>query len=421
MDGTTPNLLSIADQEIDMSSIDFEIELSETEKAVQETVHRFAAEVLRPVGQQLDKMPDPQRTIDADSIVWKTMEQYNQLGLNTLGASDNDLSPIENARLNAIITEELGWGDAGLALTMGTQGGGLVSWLANMSGNAELVKRYGGDNKQEIGCWAITEPDHGSDTLTTNQPHFNDPAVKANCIAVRDGDEYVIRGQKSSWVSAAPIATVVALYCTIDGDRGFEGGGIAIVPLDLPGIAKGKPLDKIGQRSMPQGEIFFDEARIPAEYMIVGQDNYKMALQGTLTIANSWMATTFSGVARSAFDLANAYAKERVQGGKPIKEHQSVKLRLFDMFRKVETASSFARRVSIINNATERGQLHYAIAAKTYATRVAFDVASEAVQIFGGNGLSREYPIEKIMRDARASMIEDGCNEVLSIVGAEYL
>ncbi len=404
-----------------MSSIEFEIEVSETERAVQESVHRFAEEVLRPVGQELDKMSDPQKTIDKDSIVWDAMAKYRELGINTLGQADNDLSPVENARLNAIIFEEMGWGDAGLALTMSSQGGGMVTWLANISGNDELIRRYGGDSPDEIGCWAITEPDHGSDTLALNQPHFNDPEVKANCIAVKDGDEYIIRGQKSSWVSAAPIATVMALYCTIGGDRGFEGGGVAVVPLDLPGISKGKPLNKIGQRSMPQGEVFFDEVRIPADYMIMDQDTYKTALQGTLTMANSWMGTTFAGVARSAFDLANQYSKERIQGGKPIREHQSVKLRLFDMFRKVESASAFARKASIINNATDQARLHYAIASKTYATRVAFDVASEALQIFGGNGLSKEYPIEKIMRDARASMIEDGCNEVLSIVGAEDL
>ena len=404
-----------------MSSIDYEVDLGETERAMVDTVHRFAEEVMRPVGQELDKMQDPQDTINPDSVVWKAMAQYRELGINTLSTEDSDMTPTERARINAIIAEELGWGDAGLALTLTTQGGGMVSWLANMSGHEELIKRFGGSNPEEIGCWAITEPDHGSDTLAMNQPHFNDPSIKANCIASKDGDEYVIRGQKSSWVSAAPIATVMALYCTIEGNRGFEGGGIAVVPLDLPGISKGKPLDKIGQRSLPQGEVFFDEVRIPADYMIFDQETYKTALHGTLTMANSWMSVTFSGVARSAFDLANQYAKERIQGGKPICQHQSVKLRLFDMYRKVETASNFARKVSIINNATDKGQLHYAIAAKTYATRVAFDVASEALQIFGGNGLTREYPIEKIMRDARASMIEDGCNEVLSIVGAEDL
>jgi len=404
-----------------MSSIDYEVDLGETERAMIDTVHRFAEEVMRPVGQELDKMQDPQETINPDSVVWKAMAQYRELGINTLSTEDSDMTPIERGRINAIISEELGWGDAGLALTLTTQGGGMVSWLANLSGHEELIKRFGGSNPEEIGCWAITEPDHGSDTLAMNQPHFNDPTIKANCVASKDGDEYVIRGQKSSWVSAAPIATVMALYCTIEGNRGFEGGGIAVVPLDLPGISKGKPLDKIGQRSMPQGEVFFDEVRIPADYMIFDQETYKTALHGTLTMANSWMSVTFSGVARSAFDLANQYAKERIQGGKPICEHQSVKLRLFDMYRKVETASNFARKVSIINNATDKGQLHYAIAAKTYATRVAFDVASDALQIFGGNGLTREYPIEKIMRDARASMIEDGCNEVLSIVGAEDL
>lgn len=404
-----------------MSSIDFETDLGDTERAIQETVHRFAAEVMRPVGQELDKMPDPQQTIETDSIIWDAMAKFGELGIDTLGTIDSEFTPAENARIQAIICEELGWGDAGLALTMTTQGGGLVSWLANMSGSDELIKRYGGNNPKEIGCWAITEPDHGSDTLAMNQPHFNDPSIKANCIAVKDGDEYVIRGQKSSWVSAAPIATVMALYCTIDGNRGFEGGGVAVVPLDLPGISRGKPLNKIGQRSMPQGEVFFDEVRIPAEYMIFDQETYRTALHGTLTLANSWMGVTFAGVARSAFDLANQYSKERVQGGRPICEHQSVKLRLFDMYRKVETASAFARKVSIVNNGSEQGKLHYAIASKTYATRVAFDVASEAVQIFGGNGLSKEYPIEKILRDARASMIEDGCNEVLSIVGAADL
>ncbi len=404
-----------------MSALDYEIDLGETERAMLDTVHRFAAEVLRPVGQELDKMQDPQDTIEAGSAMWTAMSRYKELGINTLSPGNTDFTPVQTARLNAIINEELGWGDAGLALVVATQGAGMVNWLANLSGNNELIKKYGSGDCDEIGCWAITEPDHGSDTLAMNQPHFNDPAVRANCIATKDGDEYVIRGQKSSWVSGAPIATVMALYCTIEGNHGFEGGGVAVVPLDLPGISKGKALDKLGQRAMPQGEVFFDEVRIPADYMIFNQDTYKTALHGTLTMANSWMSVTFAGVARAAFELANQYSKERIQGGKPICEHQSVKLRLFDMYRKVETASNFARKVSVINNGTEQGQLHYAIAAKTYSTRVAFDVASEALGIFGGNGLSKEYPIEKILRDARASMIEDGCNEVLSIVGASDL
>jgi alkylation response protein AidB-like acyl-CoA dehydrogenase len=132
------------------------------------------------------------------------------------------------------------------------------------------------------------------------------------------------------------------------------------------------------------------------------------------------MGNTFVGVAQAAFELALDYAKERIQGGVPIIQHQSVKARLFQMFRKVEAARSLARRVSM-NNAVNPGQLQYAIASKVTSTTTAFEVASDALQIFGGNGLSREYPIEKLMRDARAAMIEDGCNDVLSLAGADEL
>jgi acyl-CoA dehydrogenase len=403
-----------------MSSIDFELEVNDTERQIQSTIHRFAEEVMRPVGQKLDKMHDPQQVIDADSILWETFDKYEQLGIDALQSQDLDLTPIQRARIRAIICEEMGWGDAGLALTLGSRGGGFVGMFATLSGQSDLIGKYATPGNKEIGCWAITEPDHGSDTLALTEPHFSDASITANCIARKDGDEYVIRGQKASWVSGAPIATVAALYCTIEGDRGFEGGGVAVVPLDLPGVSKGKPLDKIGQRALPQGEIFFDDVRIPEGYMVVGQDAYATTLNTTLILANSFMGVTFAGVARSAFDLARQYASERVQGGVPINQHQSVKLRLFDMFRKVESASSFCRKVQIYNSVGE-GKLHLAIASKTYSTRVAFEVASEAVQIYGGNGLSREYPVEKIMRDARASMIEDGCNEILSIVGASGL
>lgn len=401
-----------------MSSTDFELDLTHEEREIRDTVHRFAAEVLRPVGRELDRMTS-EEVADKGSPLWHVFDQYDALGVAGLNMPDPDVSPIAQARMQAIILEELGWGDSGLAVSLACRG--MMATWAYQTGQQELIERYAMPGNKEVGCWAITEPDHGSDTLASTEPHYTDPAVKANCIARRDGDEYVIRGQKSSWVSNGPIATASALFCTIEGDKGFDGGGVALVPLDLPGVSKGKPLDKLGQRALPQGEIFFDDVRIPASYMLADQASYTGTLNRQLTMANAFMGVSFSGVARSAFDLANAYAEERIQGGKPIKQHQSVKLRLFDMFRRVETASAFARKVMVYNTVSEVPQLHYSIAAKTYCTQAAFDVSSMALQIFGGNGLSREYPIEKIMRDARASLIEDGCNEVLSIVGAASL
>ena len=402
-----------------MSSIDFEVDLSHEESEIQSTIHRFAEEVLRPAGQELDRMSDPQQVCDKGSLLWEIFEKYDALGIGGLNFADADIPPAVQARIQSIVLEELAWGDAGLALSLACRG--MMGMYAELSGQADLIERFATPGNKEVGCWAITEPDHGSDTLAMSEPHFKDASIKANCIAKKDGDDYIIKGQKSSWVSNGPIATVAALFCTIDGDKGLEGGGVAVVPLDLPGVSKGKPLDKIGQRALPQGEIFFDEVRIPGGYMLAGQENYKDVLNMQLTLANSFMGVSFTGVARSAYDLAVQYASERIQGGKPINQHQSVKLRLFDMFRKVETASAFARKIHMYNAASGTPKLHYSIASKTYCTRVAFDVASEAIQIFGGNGLSKEYPVEKIMRDARASMIEDGCNEVLSIVGASSL
>jgi acyl-CoA dehydrogenase len=186
-------------------------------------------------------------------------------------------------------------------------------------------------------------------------------------------------------------------------------------------VSRGKPLDKLGQRALPQGEIHFDDVRVPASYMVIGKDLYGMTIEMVLALANAYMGSTFSGVARSAYELALAYAKERVQGGRPIIEHPAVRSRLFKMFAKVEAARSMARRVHLLGGAGPVPPVQYSMASKIFATSTAFEVASEALQIFGGNGLTKEYPIEKILRDARASMIEDGCNEVLSIVGGARL
>ncbi len=335
-----------------------------------------------------------------------------------LESPESGLEPLERARLEALVHEELGWGDAGFAI--GLSASRFPGDFARLSGNPELVEQFCAPDNDQIGCWAITEPDHGSDTLAFTEPTFVDSSVRPNCVARRDGDEYVIQGQKSAWVSNGGIATAAALFCTLDPGQGLHGGGICLVPLDLPGVSRGKPLDKLGQRALNQGEIFFDDVKVPAVNMVIGADAYAPVLESILAIANATVATILVGVARAAFEHALDYAKERVQGGRPIFEHQSVRSRLFKMFSQVEAARSLARRV-VLHNGTAEPLVQYSIAAKTICTTTAFEVASAAVQIFGGNGLSREYPVEKLLRDARASMIEDGCNEVLGLVAATKL
>jgi alkylation response protein AidB-like acyl-CoA dehydrogenase len=393
---------------------DLDFDLSEDERQIKDVAHRFAAEVLRPAGQTLDKLTADE-VIAPGSIFWDVFNQYQQLSFSEL---DPEMDPVAVARLRCIISEELGWGDSGLAVALGVAG--MPALLATMVENQELMERF---LPTDLGCWAITEPNHGSDMID-----FNDQAIatgtergKLNCIARGEGDEYVISGQKSAWVSNGSIANSAALYCATETADGLSGGGIFLVPLGLEGVTRGKPLHKIGQRALNQGEIFFDQVRIPASHMICGPSDYSLMTDMTLCMANSGMGMTFVGTARAALELALDYARERVQGGVPIIQHQSVKARLFTMYRKVEAARALSRRVSLYNAGSEMPALEAAIASKVTSTQTAFEVASDALQIFGGAGTSQEYPIEKIFRDARVSMIEDGCNEVLGLVAADRL
>jgi alkylation response protein AidB-like acyl-CoA dehydrogenase len=401
-----------------MPLTDIDLDLTDEERSIRDTVHTFAADVMRPAGAALDRLADPADVIARDSVLWDVFAKFRALGLDGI-ENDAELAGTPRlARIHYLIQEELGWGDSGLAISLGVAN--FPAMFARLLGRPELIERFADPKRNDIGCWAITEPNHGSDVLGFNQSFFTDPKVRADCIARKDGDGWIINGQKAAWVSNGSIATVATLFCTIDPSHGLAGGGVALVPLDCPGVSRGTPLDKIGQRALNQGEIFFDEVRIPAEYMIVGADAYQLVVEMVLCMANAHMGTTFVGLTRAALEHSLAYAAERVQGGQPIVRHQNVKLKLFEMFRSFEASRALARRV-FVYNATQPPLLEYSIASKTFCTQAAFEAANAAVQIFGGNGLSREYPVEKLLRDARAALIEDGCNDILSLVGADKL
>jgi len=164
-----------------MASIDLDLELSDEERQLQETVHKFAAEVMRPAGIALDKLADPEEVIAEGSILWDVFEKHKALGLEALEDPASGFTPGQQARRRSIISEEFGWGDSGLAISFGVNG--FPRTLALLSGKPHLIERYARPGL--LGCWAITEPDHGSDTLACSEPHFVDPAVKANCIATK--------------------------------------------------------------------------------------------------------------------------------------------------------------------------------------------------------------------------------------------
>lgn len=404
-----------------MAFQDIDFDLSEEERNVRDLVRKFALEVMRPAGEALDRLAAEDAA--RHSLLREVHERWDGLGIRLFTAAPSSFTPIQLARLLCLVTEELGWGDAGLTISLGAAE--FPAMLAQASQNPDLISAF---PVNKIGCWAITEPDHGSDVLDMSNERGRPWARKPNCIARRDGDDYVIDGQKAAWVSNGPIAEAAALYTAVDNGDGSLGRGVFLVDLHAPGVSRGKPLEKLGQRALPQGEIFFDAVRVPSANMVIPPEMYPMSLELTLCTANGFMGATFVGCARAAFELALDYAKERVQGGGPIIGHQAVQLKLFEMFRKIEAARSLNRRVvlyNVVNNPIIGGDagafpaVHYAIASKVTSTQTAFETATEAVQVFGGNGLSRQYPVEKLLRDARASLIEDGANEVLSLHAAQ--
>ena len=405
-----------------MAYPDIDLNLTDEQKALRDMVRKFGAEVMRPAGIELDKLGDPADVIADESILWDVFKQFRELGLHTTGFSKSiggmaeDMDPM----MGILLLEEMGYADAGLTISL---------YVASMPFAfcqflpvpelRDLARQYVEDKDCKlIGCWGITEPEHGGDwSLGGDKPECG-PSLRG----VLKGDEYIINGQKAAWVSNGTIATHSVLHVGLDPSRGMQGQGIAICPLDLPGITRGKPLDKIGQRPLNQGEIFFDDVHLPKEYMIMtprpasesaGEGGGLFGSGGGIPMGS--MAVMFGGLARAALDEAIKYAKDRIQGGVPIIEHKNIKLKLFEMFMLTESARSLSRRLQLYNTMSGSSSMLHTMAGKWMSTETAFRVASEAIQIFGGNGLSREYAIEKIFRDARAAMIEDGTNEVLAL------
>lgn len=406
-----------------MAYKNIDINLSNEAVSMLREVEKFSMEVMRPAGIELDRLNDPAEVIKKDARLWDVFKGAQEMDLHLmqmpkhLGGLAGELDPMAGL----LITEQLGYADAGLTIGLGVAA--LPFTTAAMFPMPEMqamAKAFCADKSGEmIGCWAITEPDHGTDwTLGGNKPKCG-PSV----TAVLKGDEFIVNGEKSEWVSNGTIATHAMLHVGLCPERGMEGQGLAIIPLDLPGISRGKPLNKMGQRSLNQGSIIFQDAKIPKKYMAVPNPDFlRMTAGPAIANVNGGMAVVFAGLAKAAYDEACIYARKRIQGGVPIYEHKNIKLKLMQMFMHVEAARANVRRMALYNLANpSKPSVAHAVAAKCLSTETAFHTASDAMQIFGGYGLAREYPIEKIFRDARAGMIEDGVNEALLLKASEFM
>lgn len=301
----------------------------------------------------------------------------------------------------AALIEQMAIADAGFATTISASGLGMKPVL--IAGSEELKKRAcslivdGG-----FGAFCLTEPMAGSD------------ASAGKTTAVRDGDSYILNGRKC-FITNGAVASFYCVTAMTDKSQGTKGISMFFVEEGTPGLSTGNHENKMGIRTSNTCDVVFEDCRIPASNLI-GQEGkgFKIAMQ-TLDQARTWMGCVATGIAQRGIDEAIAYGKERIQFGKPIIKNQALQFKIADMEIKTETA-----RQMVAHALTKMDMgLPYAkesAIAKCYASDIAMEVASEAIQMFGGYGYSREYPVEKLLRDAKIFQIFEGTNEIQRIV-----
>jgi alkylation response protein AidB-like acyl-CoA dehydrogenase len=391
--------------------------------ALKSHAQRFANERMRPAAEALNRLPGPEQILAAGSPLWEVIKAAYQQRWHSA------LVPLEAGGLGlrgidlAVLFEELGWASADMAVSLMLTGlpFSFVAAARNTDLIEEFVRPFAADREAKlIGCWAISEPEHGSDQFLLGTEEFSDLSLSGQLRAYPDGEEYVTNGAKSAWVANAAIATHMVASLTLFSERNVAGKAIAFIPLDLPGVTREQPMDMLGQRALAQAAVHFKNVRLPRRYLLVERSHYEDELAKTLVFVHAAMGAIFTGVARAAFDLAVSHAQTREQGGKPLVMHQLVQKRLFEMYTRIEAARALSRAAMLYDEKTGP-ILERAVAAKVFCTQAAFDVADSAMTLFGAQGLAKDHPAAKLFRDARASLMECGSNDVLALLAANRL
>lgn len=306
----------------------------------------------------------------------------------------------------AALFEEMAKADAGFATTISASGLGMKPVLI---AGSEEQKNYVADLAMEggLGAFCLTEPGAGSD------------ASSGTTTAVKDGDEYVLNGRKC-FITNGAVASYYCITASTDKSKGVKGLSMFLVPAGTPGLSSGKEEDKMGIRTSNTTDVVLEDCRIPASNLIGEEGKGFSIAMKTLDQARAWMGCIAVGIAQRGIDEAKKYTDERIQFGKAINANQAIQFKLADMDIQTEVA-----RQMVANALTRMDMgLSYnreSAIAKCFASDIAMRVAEDAIQLFGGYGYSREYPVEKLLRDAKIFQIFEGTNEILRIVVANNL
>ncbi len=376
----------------------FDFQPTDDQKLLIETARRFAREQIMPVAAEADregKFPEG------------VMEKAHELGLVN-GEIPEDAGGFGLGCLdNCLVIEELAYGCVGIAVPMAVNT--LASAPLFIAGNKEQKQRYLGELLEEpcFAAYGITEPGAGSDVAAMRT------SVK------KDGDGYILNGQKA-FITNADWSRWIVIFGTLD--RSFKHKGICafVVPRDTPGLSIGKKEDKLGQRASNTADVILEDVRVGPEHLLGKEgEGFKIAMK-TFDRTRPWIGALASGLMRRALDESVAYAKERVTFGRPIGAHQAVQFMLAEMAIKLEATALLTRRAAWQVDRGNPVSIDSALA-KAFGADSAMSVAVDAVQIFGGYGYSREYPVEKLLRDAKLLQIYEGTSQIQRMVIGRHL
>jgi acyl-CoA dehydrogenase len=398
---------------------DFSLSLNEDQLQIQKWVHDFAEDVIRPAAHEWD---------EREEFPWPIVEEAAKIGLYSFdffaSASMNDPSGLTLP----MTLEELFWGDAGIGLSI--FGSGLAAAGIAANGTPEQVLEWvpqcfgSGPDGVKIAAYCVSEPDAGSDVSS----------LKTRAVYDQAKDEWVLNGTKA-WATNGGIAHLHVVTATVDSSLGSRGQASFIIPEGTPGISQGQKYKKHGIRASHTAEVVLDDCRVPSSMLLGGRERLEAKLararEGQKTGEKQPAMATFEatrpsvaamavGIARAAYEESLAYAKDRVAFGKPIIENQAIAFMLADMITEIEAARLLVWRAAWL--ARNGGYINAeGSQCKLKAGRVAVWATERAIQIHGGYGYTREYPVERMHRDAKIFDIFEGTEQIQQLVIARAI
>jgi alkylation response protein AidB-like acyl-CoA dehydrogenase len=376
-------------------------QLTDEQEQMRQLARRFTEREIRPVAAEYD---------ESDETPWPVLHKAAQVGLMSYQYSEEygggDVSSILTS---CIVTEELAWGCLGIAVAI--TGAGLAAVPITIAGTDEQKARYipwfCDADRVRLGAFALTEPEAGSD------------AASICTTAVRDGDHYVLNGQKR-FITHGGIADLYAIFATVDPKLGHQGITAFIVEKDMPGLSAGKKEDKMGMRACHTGDVILEDVRVPVENRLGQEGEGFVIAMKSFEHTRPIVAACAVGVARAAYEYAFQYARERVQFGKPIIAKQAIRFMLADMATEIDAARLLTWRAAWRADQGLPCNVQASMA-KAFAADMAMRTTTNAVQILGGYGYMREYPVEKWMRDAKILQIVEGTSQIQKVVVSQML